>query len=354
MKKRRKYESKIKISRTLRLFLVFVSFSIVILGLTSVVKDFTQNKENFVESKEIYKYDNKYLADTKINLKTNSYVREEEIVEGQTYLSDLISNIDMNINYNYVASLDSEIAYNYKIEAIMKATYTNTKNSYDVLNKIEVIDEENERVSDTNKVSIDKKININYEKYHKIMKEFKQVMGISTDSQLIVKFTINTTTEINSKKVDNEYISYYKISIGDKVAVIEPVTNKDTSNSIKDEIKVTKEKNINYTLVIVHLAVTILGIIALLLVLKKTKEIKMIRNEFKIELNKILKLYEDKIVEIQDLNNIDIEKATKVKDIIQLRKLAEEALVPIYSYITEDEAYFIVTKYENSYIFILN
>ena len=90
------------------------------------------------------------------------------------------------------------------------------------------------------------------------------------------------------------------------------------------------------------------------LVVSKTEELRTIKNEFKLELNRILKSYEDKIVEIQDLKQIDLEHATKVKDIMQLRKLAEEALVPIYCYIKEDkEAYFIVTKYENSYIFIL-
>ena len=53
---------------------------------------------------------------------------------------------------------------------------------------------------------------------------------------------------------------------------------------------------------------------------------------------------------------VDIENATRVKDITQLLKLSDEALVPIYCYIKEEpeeEAYFIVTKYEKSYIYIL-
>ena len=87
--------------------------------------------------------------------------------------------------------------------------------------------------------------------------------------------------------------------------------------------------------------------------INRTEELKTIKNEFKLELNRILKSYEDKIVEIKDLNNFDINTATKVKDIVQLRKLAEEAFVPIYCYIKEDEAYFIVIKYENRYVFVL-
>lgn len=69
-----------------------------------------------------------------------------------------------------------------------------------------------------------------------------------------------------------------------------------------------------------------------------------------------VKIYENKIVEIEDLKQIDLNSATKVKDFVQLLKLSDEALVPIYCYMNEEveeKAYFIVTKYENNYLYIL-
>ena len=100
----------------------------------------------------------------------------------------------------------------------------------------------------------------------------------------------------------------------------------------------------------------LLGIMLLRYVLTKTEELKTIKNEYKLELNRILKSCESKLVQIEDLKQIDIENATRVKDIYQLLRLSDEALVPIYCYIKEEpaeEAYFIVTKYEKSYIYIL-
>ena len=352
-KRRRKEDNRISLSKPIRFSLIVLSIIIIAFGAGNVLKVLTTGTEIITQSKELYKYDNKYSYDTKINLKPNDFVQEDEFVEGQTYLSDLISDIDMNINYNYKGTKKSDITYTYKVEAIMKATYTNTKSSYDVLNKIDTIKEESSEVKDADKFTISEKINVDYAKYHKTMKEFKQTIGISADSQLFIKFTINTSTTINSKKIDNEYVANYKITLGDKVAVIDKVENEGTSKSIKNEEKYEQRQDIDYRLLIGHSCVCFMGMGILWYITRKTRELKTIRNEFKLELNRILKSYEDKIVEIQDLNNIDLEKATKVKDILQLRKLAEEALVPIYSYIKEDEAYFIVTKYENSYIFIL-
>ena len=195
---------------------------------------------------------------------------------------------------------------------------------------------------------------IDYDKYNQLVKNFKKTMSIAADSNLIIRFTVNTKVNIEGYDIETKYVVDYKISVGDKVAIIEKVNNNKESDKIDKEIKIENSSEISYEKIIINALIIIVALYTLRTVICKTEELKVIKNEFKIELNKILKSYEDKIVEIQDLQNIDIEKATKVKDIVQIRKLAEEALVPIYCYIKDEkEAYFIVTKYENSYIFIL-
>ncbi|MBP3255495.1 MAG: hypothetical protein J6M60_03295 [Clostridia bacterium] len=353
--RRRKSSSgnRIKLSNAVRISLILLSIIIIAIGSGNMIKSLTNKTQSVTESSVLYKYDNKFSSDAKINLKDNIYVHEDEMIDGQSYLSDIISNIAMDIDYKYSASVPSQITYSYKIEAIMKASYTNTKGTYDVLNKIDTIEEGSATTDVASELSIKDKITINYAKYHQTMKEFKQTMGINTDSKLYVRFTIDTSTNINSKDVKNQYVADYKITIGDKIAIVEDVKNDSKSNIVKaDEIR-TEQIDIDYKGVAISLVAILIGIAGIVFVVKKTEELKSVSNEYKRELNRILKSYEDKIVEIQDINNFDIENATKVKDIIQLRKLAEEALVPIYCYMSETEAYFIVTKYENSYIFIL-
>ena len=355
-KKRFQVSNKIKLSKAVRTSLIFIAIFMILIAFLGLISAVSVNTGIIKEKKEVYQYTNRLTSNAKINLKSNQYVKESEISDGQVYLSDLISNIDYSLNYNYLDSKKVDVNYSYKVEAIVKASYTNTRSTYDVLNKVEVLKEEKDLKANSSSLAIKENFNINYEKYHKLIKEFKQTMGMNVDSDLIIRLTVNTNAKINSNEVVNQYVQNYKISLGDKVAIIDDTNAKDDkdTHSTFEEVQLENNQEIKYENIVISVVFIILGLILLRLVVSKTEDLRIIRNEFKLELNRILKSYEDKIVEIQDLKQIDVEHATKVKDILQLRKLAEEALVPIYCYVKDDkEAYFIVTKYENSYIFIL-
>ena len=355
--KRMQASKKIKLSNRLRMTIVLVSIIIIAIGSGNCIKAFTQDKKTVTENRELYRYNNKLTANAKINLKSNDYIEESEMIEGQAYLSDLISNIDINFDYKYVDTIETNVVYDYKIEAIVKAKYSSTTNSYDVLNKSETIKEEGKKAVSSKDLNIKEDVNVDYEKYHKILKEFRQEMGINTDSYLYVRLTVNTITDVNEKSVENQYTYDYKISLGDKIAVIDAKTDDESTKTLVDESKVDTTVAIDVKEIIINAIIVLIGIALLRIILVKTEELRTIKNEFKLELHRIMKAYEDKIVEIEDLKNIDVKHATEVKDILQLRKLAEEALVPIYCYVKDDvntqEAYFIVQKYESVYIYVL-
>lgn len=358
MQKKRKQQinNKIKISSTFRTMLILFAVAIFAFSSGNIVNSLTARTQTITERKELYKYTNKFTSDSKINLKENKYVKDSEIAKNQTYLSDLISNIDMHMKYQYSDSKDAKITYNYKIEAIVKAEYSSNSTNYDVLNKVETLKEMNGETDGSQELLIDENIKVDYAKYHEMIKEFKQLMGINLKSTLYIQLTVDTKTKIDSKEIANQYVSKYNITLGDKIALIEENNNEEKSDSVKYDVQTNVNSDINKEEVIINAVFMFIGLILLRLILKKTEKLNSIRNEFKLELNRIMKSCESKIVEIEDLKQIDIEHATRVKDIEQLLKLSEEALVPIYCYIKEEpeeEAYFIVTKYERSYIFIL-
>ena len=45
-------------------------------------------------------------------------------------------------------------------------------------------------------MSIHEKVNIDYAKYHALIKGFKQTMGITADSILLVRLTVNTKSTV--------------------------------------------------------------------------------------------------------------------------------------------------------------
>ena len=63
----------------------------------------------------------------------------------------------------------------------------------------------------------------------------------------------------------------------------------------------------------------------------------------------------DRIVEVEGISKKDIDEAVKVKDFVQLLKLSEETLSAINCYVDEENelAYFMVSKYEKNYLYIL-
>ncbi|MBR6034140.1 MAG: hypothetical protein IKP28_05365 [Clostridia bacterium] len=355
-KKKVQVSNRIKISSTARTLLIVFAITIFALGSGNLLKLMTANQETSFVKKELYKYTNQLSLGSKINLKKNEYIKEEEITDKQTYLSDLISDIDLNLNYNYIGSDKEELTYNYKLEAIVSATYNSNGMVYDILNKVETLKESESKTETTDKISINEFININYSKYHQMIKDFKQTMGLSANSHLYVRLTVNTKTNINSQEVQNAYVQNYDITLGDKIAIITQKEKDETSNSVKYDVQVTNSKTINAKDIVISSVGIIVGLILLRIILTKTEKLNSIRNEYKLELNRIMRSCESKLVEIEDLKQIDIEHATRVKDITQLLKLSDEALVPIYCCIKEEpdeEAYFFVTKYEKSYVYIL-
>lgn len=351
-----KISKKIKLSNTVRISLIIFSLVIFALGFENLIQILMNKPTTIKESKEIYRYTEEFSQNTQVNLKENAFVKDRDSFEGQSYLSDLISNIDLNLRYQYTDSKPTKVTYNYKIEAITKSTYSNTKNDYDILNKTELLTESKEETVNSADFSINENVRIDYAKYHQEIKNFKQQMGINADSYLYIKFTINTKAMIESKEVENEYTSDYRISLGDKIAVIEAKDKDERTNSVTSDIFGVLQQEKNYKVLTLSIGLMLIALAILIFVIRKTEKLNTIRNEYKLELNKILRSCENKLVHIEDLKQIDIEKATKVKDIEQLLILSDEALVPIYCYIKEEpeeEAYFIVTKYEQNYIYIL-
>ena len=134
-KKRIQVNNKIKIGKSVRNAMIIISVGFIILALYGIATSLHVGTNVIKERKEIYEYKNKGDIIAKVNLKENQYVEENEVVDGQVYLSDLISDIDIDIEYNFDGSKTEEITYDYKIDAIVNASYTSTKEVYDIFKR---------------------------------------------------------------------------------------------------------------------------------------------------------------------------------------------------------------------------
>lgn len=331
------------------IFLVLFSFSII-----KIHNLLFKNNEKKVEQ-EIYSYTNEYHSNYKVNIKDNPFIKDISLPSGQTYVSDLIDSLNIDITYKYLGSKDSLINYNYKIDAIISSNYTDNGKQYNVWNKVynlKTIDS----MSSNKEINISENLNVNFQEYNQEVKNFKQSLGMSLDTFLYIRLNVNTETFINDNSVKNEYMSNFSISLGNKISIVNDKNNdKNTKVITKDSI--IKEDSINIFMIILYTLIIITCIYTIYYILFKTKKTTPIKNNFRIELNKILKLYQDKIVIVENQFNIDEHHTIDIKGFEELIKLSEELYKPILCWISDDisneQAWFSIVTDKFRYRFIL-
>ena len=81
----------------------------------------------------------------------------------------------------------------------------------------------------------------------------------------------------------------------------------------------------------------------------------IIKNEFRQQLNRILKIYQDKIIQVSQKPTEDVNNIVDVKDFGEIAKAAEELFKPILYYYDheKDEAWFSIMSGNIVYRYIL-
>ena len=357
MERKNKISDKLKLNTKVRAGLIIIGIVLFAAGTAELCKSFS-TKEMVLEDKEVYEYTNRFSSNYEVNIKSNPFIEGNKMPAGQTYISDLVSSLDVNLNYVYSDLSENEIPvkYNYKIDAIMKATYEANDKEYEVLNKVENLKTVQEQEATSKNLIINDSVNVVYSKYHEILKEFKQTLGMNVDANLYVILTVNTTANVNSKEVRNEYKSDYKINIGGKIATVEGKLNDSTSSSVSSKVETEKKVELDLPKLVCSSIAVIIGVVIIYFVTQRTQKLNVIGNKYKEELNRILKSCQDRIVIVENQVDTDIDNTIIVSQFEELIKLSEELYKPILCWKEKDkdETRFSVISNRVRYVYILN
>lgn len=353
-RKKLKNLTKIKLKNSTRVSLVCLSLVIFAFSSAAFYNSLFNNNVTKVEQ-DFYTYTNDYNIDYSVNMKTNPFITESSLPSGQTYISDLIDDLNVNISYNYSGSKQALIDYDYKIDAVVGANYNNDGDDYSVWNK-EYNLKTSEKLQANNKLTIKENFNVNFAQFHQEVKNFKQTLGMTVDAFLYIRLTVNTKALVDEQIVPNQYISNFSITLGDKVAIVD---NKAPDTKI-DSLKITdtiNETNVSIPKLIISLAVVLASVYTLYFVSFKTKKYNTVKNEYKLELNRILKSCQDRIVIVKNRPEADSDNIIDVNDFGELIKLSEELFKPILCHLSDEQedeqAVFCVISNKLSYRYIL-
>lgn len=336
-------KKKSKIRKSIRNFYIFLAISIIIICISLISNEL--NKGNKTVEENILSYQNRFNGNYVVNIKKNEFIKDKTLPMEQIYITDLIDSIDMNLNYLYEATEKAEIKYSYSIVEVLEATYT--KNGI----KQKVWEEEFnlkpliENTSTGKNVEIKESVKIDLEKYNKKIYKFEEKYLIGLDATLSIQLRVNIDSVVNEANFNNKYTSDIKINLGEKTTQVYGDFNDIAKEYVKSSYGATTIVSI--LLIVIYSLIIILAIIWLLHLLLKTKTTNILKNEYKLELNKILKYCGDKIVKLSQPVDLTNKEVIEVKDFGEIIKLSEELYKPVLYWSSsekEEAEFFVITN----------
>lgn len=344
-------KQKAKMRKSTRYFLIVLLATLLVLSSSSLVKEIFFN-ENQDKKQVIFTYKNKFNCEYKVNILKNKFITEDFLSMGATYVTSFIDNISMNFKYSYEPSDNREVLYNYKVIGVLKVDYSDLGENLELWKNEYTLVEPKELRSENGKININEDFVVDIQKYNGYIKDFEQNFGSTVNATFNVVLKVETTIDSDKEKMLNNYSSNVEIGVGKKTTQI---TGDISDEKVGEQTQYIKgNASINIEKIIRNFSVVIILILLLLYIVLRTVEIKIVNSKYKIELNKILRSCQDKIVEVSSRLKIDEKEIIDVKDFGELIKLSEELFTPIlYWSPKSEEANFYVVSNNITYRFVL-
>ncbi len=348
-----KVNAKKKIRKSTRRVYAILGALILVISIFVIIANLSHKIEISIKEK-IYSYSSNLNYDYKVNLKPNEYINDKTLgMDYPAYVTDLIDNISLNLDYNYNSDKQTNIAYEYDILGKMQVVYTRDGEEQKIIENDEVIKDNKTGSSETNKIDIKENLLLDLKQENSMLKKFEQEMGMSISAKYKVILNVRIKTNVENENVDFEDKKIIEIDLGAKTTKIESPDNKSLSNSISKDEKTTIDNN-NKVAIVIAAIFALVGIRMLIYVIQ-TRDANYIRNESKEEVNYILKTCNEKIVEIDNMPQEADISVVNVKEFDELIKLSEELFKPILYWENKEkeEYYFMVISNQIRYEYVI-
>ena len=344
-------KAKNKIRKSTKIIYTIIAIIILIFSFYEFFKG-TQSDTINTQKEQIYTYKNKFKYDYKVNLLENKYMSENQTENQTAFVTDLMDTTTLNLNYEYNADKNTNIQGEYSVIGRMEVVYTRDGEEQKIWKDEDILVETKSINETANILKIQEELNIDLKDKNKLLKDFEQQMGMSVEAHYYVILNVKLNTEVEKKPIEVEFKPTVQIELAKKTTKITGNNNQEETEYVSTEHEtIAGNKVFNLIIGIIGIVVAI----AILRYLSKFRTANIIRNEFKQELNRILKICQDKIVQVDAKPITSPEDTVTVKDFGEIVKVSEELFKPIlYYYDNEkEEAWFSVMTGKIAYKYIL-
>ncbi len=307
---------------------VVLTFVLIIVVVSIVTLSFfliyvNHNKKQYID------YNETGTIDYKVFLNDNDFFHEKYLEKGNQYIASLIDYISANFNYKMELKNDNvKYRYSYNIVANVSVKEKDTNN--ELYSDTKLLLNKNEQTTDVNILTINEKVDIDYNYYNDLIKKFISVYGLdNTESMLTVSMYINTMGICDDSLVTAEKDPVITLSI--------PLTTKTIAIDINDNLinnnsvmlcDSTYPNNVVFLVLGIMFGIADIGLIVWIV----NYEIKTrtAENIYERELKKILNNYSSYIQSLGnefDFKNYQLLKVNTFTDMLEIRDTIKQPIL---------------------------
>ncbi len=265
-------------------------------------------------------YNEKKDIDYKIYLKENNFFETPYLEKNHTYIASLIDYVLIDYNYNF--SIDTKVSgsYSYYIKGTISANKDDTEEAY--WSKDYILSEKvTKKYDNTDKINIESEIKVDYQQYNSLLNDFKSKYGVSMDGQLTISLVVENDmeNELFGRTIEKQSNVDLRIPLTSATIEIPVSTNEaDGNGSLFSD---TIQENVLFFTIVKYVGYTCFVVAAITLIFAIRATITMIKSENKYNktLRKILKTYDNIIVNtdaVPDLKHINVIEVTSFNELI--------------------------------------
>ena len=295
--------------------------------LSYLFKAISPNKD---KNNVIMDYTSSGNLDYKVYLKQNDFIDNDQIETGKAYILDLIDYIKITSLYSFKSTVKT--------------------NNPEVMTKEKVLDEKAISFNDSNYASVGS-YDLYLTDYLNMIKDFQNQVKIAVDGYLEVSQVSEFSGTVGGASYNDNYSNTLKIPLSNSVVKIENINSKPKTKSVYESDLIKTNKTVMSYIVIAN----IITFIIICFLLKKLFTFTN-KTEYQRELNKILKNYDDIIVNTNSIVDVSRYKIIEINEFKEILNLSRELLLPIMNYEMkkDEETWFYVLKDDIIYIYLVS
>ena len=271
-------------------------------------------------------------VDYKVRLYENNFTDENEMSKNKVYIADLVKNIDLNFSYTYSGTNPANLKYDYDIKGrlygINHGNNTTENNvvwekDYVLLKKV------SKEVKNKDGFFINKKLNLDYPAYKNEVIKFRRKFGMALTTNLELVMNVTVTGKYNNKDIKKTDKIILEIPLGVQAfSIKEDYKKQDSQNIYKNKRNVEIK---NKPLIFICTTISLVSTILFILLFKAIFNIKP-KSKYTKQLDKILKNYDQVIVEVETPVKEKDFNVILVKSFEEMLDLEDELRIPIIFY----------------------